>query len=86
MVFLPKEMLCKLYLTSFRFRNLRHGTQKDLVTDPQISIPSCAPPGDAAGKTRRWGGQEYSTGQAGAVVHLQNRAIIVSTELSVSLK
>lgn len=36
-VFLPKEALCKLYFTSFRFRNLRHRTRKDLVIDPPRS-------------------------------------------------
>lgn len=45
-VFVPKEALCKLYFTSYRFRNLRHRTQKDLVIDPQrYQFPAAFPLG-----------------------------------------
>lgn len=57
-VFLPKEVLYKLYFTSFRFRNLRQNTKRPCNRPAKIPIPSCAFPGDIAGKAQRRDGNK----------------------------
>lgn len=61
LVVLPREMLCQLYFTSYRLRNLRNRTQKGLVTDaPRCPVPALWPLGDC-GPLSRGGSETQAT-------------------------